>query len=333
MRRVRGKKMKNKKMLFVLFFAPSTFASVNMKDASFSKTWIDAEILHRTYASRSLYKGYFGYGWCSNLESRIKSQTENEIIMEDCGTTYTFIHKDKKDFQDITGAKRYIKRMEKYIYFQNDQGEFKKFDQSGRLLEFYNAQGSAMILSYDPVGRLKSLKALSSQARSDSWPSAAPPVWNIHWNDDYTRIEKIQMGSGKAIEYIYNKDDLTEVRENKSSTEYQYDSLHNMIKTQNGKGQKERIVYDANKDQVLEYAREDGCNESFQYHVISDAGEKAKTNENTRHDRSESKIQCGENVQHAQYDFWYQRKTSGKSVLSKVRFITDSGTEELSLKN
>jgi len=262
--------MKNKKMLFVLFFAPSTFASVNMKDASFSKTWIDAEVLHRTYTSRSLYKGYFGYGWCSNLESRIKSQAEKEIVMEDCGKTVHYIQKDKKEYQDITGAKNYIKKQDRYLYFQNAEGEFRKYDQTGKLLEFYNAQGAALILSYNDQGKLKTLKALTSQARSDTWSHEAPPEWQVKWNEDYSRIEKIEMKSSSTIDYIYNKEDLTEVKENKASTRYKYDQLHNMVELIGSDGKKERIMYDTAKDQVKEYTREDGCQENFQYYNVTD---------------------------------------------------------------
>lgn len=312
-------------MLFVLFFAPSTFASVNMKDASFSKTWIDAEVLHRTYTSRSLYKGYFGYGWCSNLESRIKSQTGKEIVMEDCGQTYRFIQKDKKDYQDITGEKNYIKRQDRYLYFQNASGEFRKYDPSGKLLEFYNAQGAALILTYNDQGKLKTLKALTSQARSDSWSAEAPPEWQVIWNSDFTRIEKIEMKSGQTFDYIYNKEDLTEVKENKTTTRYRYDELHNMVELVQPDGKKERIMYDSTKDQVMEYSREDGCEEKFQYYNVTEGP--------TRHDRSESQIRCGELTHHAQYDFWYNQKNNGQSVLAKVRFVTDSGSEELSLKN
>jgi YD repeat-containing protein len=317
--------MNNKKMLFVLFFAPSTFASVNMKDASFSKTWIDAEVLQRSYSSRSLYKGYFGYGWCSNLESRITLQTEKEIVLEDCGLTSRFALKKNRDYHDVSGAKRYIKRQDKYLYFQNDLGEFKKYDLSGRLLESFNAQGSALILTYDDKGRLKSLKALASQARTDSWPIDPPPEWMIHWNEDHTRIEKIQMSPRKQIDYIYKLDDLTKVTEDQASTKFKYDNLHNMLEFESSSGEKEKLSYEPISDKVIKHSRSDGCTEEFQYYNVTE-GDK-------RHDRSESKIKCGDSVQHAQYDFWYHKKTAGTSVLSKVRFVTDSGTQELSLKN
>ena len=67
-----------KKMFFLIaaFFPLSVFGIVDTRSAGYSKTFVDFRspgtgfllTAERTYNSRSLYNGLFGFGWCSNLE-------------------------------------------------------------------------------------------------------------------------------------------------------------------------------------------------------------------------------------------------------------------------
>ena len=66
--------------LFMLTLYPlSSWAVVDMKNANFADTWFDLIApgtgfdlrVTRTYNSRSVFNGIFGYGWCSNLETSL----------------------------------------------------------------------------------------------------------------------------------------------------------------------------------------------------------------------------------------------------------------------
>ena len=76
-----------------LFFALNSYAFVDMKNANYSHTWTDISLdgtgynlqLRRTYNSRSLHNGLFGFGWCSGYESKLKVTPEGNIKIVVCG--------------------------------------------------------------------------------------------------------------------------------------------------------------------------------------------------------------------------------------------------------
>ncbi|MFZ4403616.1 MAG: DUF6531 domain-containing protein [Pseudobdellovibrionaceae bacterium] len=87
-----------------------------MKNANYSNTWIDMEVpgsgydlkIIRTYNSRSLFSGYFGFGWCSDFETRIEVNAEGNIKLTECGAGMEILYSPrevtKKDV-DTTIAK------------------------------------------------------------------------------------------------------------------------------------------------------------------------------------------------------------------------------------
>ncbi len=87
-----------KKTLFILFFVSITYSSythsfIDMKNANYSDTWVDLQIpgggynleVVRTYNSRSLHNGIFGFGWCSEYETKIDITSTGELLLTQCG--------------------------------------------------------------------------------------------------------------------------------------------------------------------------------------------------------------------------------------------------------
>lgn len=76
-------------------------AIVDMKSANYSETWTDMIVpgvgydlrLARGYNSRSLFNGIFGFGWCSDYETKIDVTPEGNLKLTECGggmeVTYT----------------------------------------------------------------------------------------------------------------------------------------------------------------------------------------------------------------------------------------------------
>jgi YD repeat-containing protein len=79
--------------LLSLIFSVSSFAIVDMKNANFSNTWVDLDLpgtgydlkVSRTYNSRSLFNGMFGFGWCSDFETTIDVTAEGNLKLTECG--------------------------------------------------------------------------------------------------------------------------------------------------------------------------------------------------------------------------------------------------------
>lgn len=71
----------------------SAMAIVDMKSANFSDTWTDLTVpgvgydlrVNRTYNSRSLFNGLFGFGWCSDYETKIDVTPESTLRLTECG--------------------------------------------------------------------------------------------------------------------------------------------------------------------------------------------------------------------------------------------------------
>ncbi|MFS4459021.1 DUF6531 domain-containing protein [Bdellovibrio sp. HCB2-146] len=84
----------NKALLaFAFLFSAQAFALVDMKNANYSNTWIDMDVpgagydlkIVRTYNSRSLFNGMFGFGWCSDFETNMEVTAEGNIKVTECG--------------------------------------------------------------------------------------------------------------------------------------------------------------------------------------------------------------------------------------------------------
>lgn len=84
-----------KKAILAVSFLVSaqSYALVDMKNANYSNTWIDMDVpgtgydlkIVRTYNSRSLFNGMFGFGWCSDFETSMEVTSEGNIKVTECG--------------------------------------------------------------------------------------------------------------------------------------------------------------------------------------------------------------------------------------------------------
>ena len=77
-----------------LFYVSGALAVVDMKNANYADTWVDLVVpsgtgfdlkIQRTYNSRSLFNGIFGFGWCSDLETKIETTPEGNLELTECG--------------------------------------------------------------------------------------------------------------------------------------------------------------------------------------------------------------------------------------------------------
>jgi YD repeat-containing protein len=82
-------------LLFVahLFLGTSAFAIVDMRNANYADSFTDWNgqgtgydlRVYRTYNSRTLHNGLFGFGWCSDFETKLSVTPANTIIITECG--------------------------------------------------------------------------------------------------------------------------------------------------------------------------------------------------------------------------------------------------------
>ncbi len=92
--------------IFILLLGVPCVSSaiVDMKSANYSESWVDMTVpgigydlrVNRTYNSRSLFNGLFGFGWCSDYETRVDITPESNVRLTECGggAESTFIPKN-----------------------------------------------------------------------------------------------------------------------------------------------------------------------------------------------------------------------------------------------
>lgn len=81
------------KSILIFLFSFQAHALVDMKNANYSNTWVDMDVpgsgydlkIVRTYNSRSLFNGMFGFGWCSDFETNMEINAEGNIKVKECG--------------------------------------------------------------------------------------------------------------------------------------------------------------------------------------------------------------------------------------------------------
>lgn len=96
-------------------FAPiASFAIVDMKNANYSDNWVDITLsgtgyalrVTRTYNSRSVFNGMFGFGWCSDFETVLERLPEGRLKLTECGAGQEVIYSpgkfDKAALEKIT---------------------------------------------------------------------------------------------------------------------------------------------------------------------------------------------------------------------------------------
>ncbi len=84
------------KFIFSIMFlviSTNAFSFVDMKNANFADSWIDYKSngtgyqlkVQRTYNSRSTHDGLFGFGWCSDFETKLEVMPDSSLKVIECG--------------------------------------------------------------------------------------------------------------------------------------------------------------------------------------------------------------------------------------------------------
>lgn len=117
--------------LLIGMTASTAFGLVDMKNANYTNSWTDMEVpgpgydfkIIRTYNSRSLFNGMFGFGWCSDFETKMDVTPEGNIRVKECGggasTVYSAREVNKADI-DKTIAQIIAKKKQEKKVGQND---------------------------------------------------------------------------------------------------------------------------------------------------------------------------------------------------------------------
>lgn len=287
----------------ILIFALVTRAEVNMKDASYQVTFQDFPEIQRSYNSRSIYTGYFGFGWCSNLEKSLNMPSPKDIRLIECGVESPFVLMDENNslktriFENPLTSERLLFRSGKY-YLSFSNGEIRIFNRKGQNTEIRLPTGHFLALEYkgDKLSKIK-----NTQGR----------VFNIFINDS-DQIYRIADSSKNESIYLYEKTNLIQsLNSNKESHLYDYDHLNNLVKLTYPDKTEEVIVYNNENDRVVKVELRNKCLEYYDFYTA---------NKDPLHQVSTLTRKCGNKTIHQYiYEFWYKTRDDGKKYLERYK--------------
>lgn len=297
-------------------------ADVNMKDASYYKTWVDLEIqrgskvfqLRRTYSSRSLHQGLFGFGWCSDLEKSLDLRRKSEeIVLHDCRTNAPIKFKKISPTLYESANKESLEYRDKEYLRTTSKKSLQKFNKNGKLVSLVNASGDRLDLSYDLTGFLSKLRYNNSSeilVRADATKKRISQITNPH---------------NPGVLYTYLGQDLVRVNSAwKNVFNYQYDELHNLTRVQYPNQTQELIVYNTEQDWVVKVTDRNQCEELYKFQRQGSSSDNYTA---TAEKRCQNKV-----TNKTTYEFRHKARADGSKYLDQVKFSQGNKIQRVTYK-
>ncbi len=248
----------------------SAHALVDMNNASYSNTWIDVEVpgsgydmkIIRAYKSRTIYNGIFGFGWCSNFETKLEPTPEGNIKITECGDGQEIIYSareiNKKDVD--TTISQIITKMKADGKIKSASAEFWK-KQTDQLFEddSYRSQTARQYGIVVPIKEgmkfMANGKEVENVVLSKTFYTRNLPDGSYQRYDLQGHLINMYDKNGNFLKFAYEKDLLKEIEDNNSrklnfkyypnkkvkqitgpngiSTEYKYSAQEDLIWNKN----------------------------------------------------------------------------------------------------
>ncbi len=225
-------------IVVTLLISGTSGAVIDMKNSNFADSWSDIKVpgsgfelrIKRTYNSRSLFNGVFGYGWCSDYETKLEITAESGLLLTECGgglqVNYT---------QSIEGSKNIESTISKII------SEIKKRNKAMSAAELNKLSKD---LVNDQYLRIAFVKRLSLQGKVEA--------------------NKIYRANGRESEHIILKNNFyTRTLANGTMQRFNlkgqltrvYDKNRNFVKIEYKNSKLHRIIDNSGKQLNFVYSR------------------------------------------------------------------------------
>ena len=351
--------------LFLLLIAiPGAYAFVDTKNASYTKTFIDIFLpsshlplsVTRTYGSRSLYRGVFGYGWCSNLETRVEVLPDNSINVVECGggKEVPYVSKASKRNKAILITKimtevRKRKNLSKQYIKQVERDLHNSSLLQSELIRAFGLHGKAKVGQvYYAVGNENETIRFQGNRYTRQLANGEVQIFNkqgqliqeMNQSGSWIkiirkkgRIARVMDNKGRALQFRYNKAGnllhITGPGKRQARYEIKEDNLVTVINSDN-----ERYLHDYDKyHNLIKTTYPDGTTETLRHNTHKDwvIGFKDRKNcvesyiyssnsKNKNHYWTTVRKICGSVVtNNSRYEFWNRINPAGRKYLFRAR--------------
>lgn len=286
-----------------------------MKDASYQVSFTDFPELTRTYNSRSLHTGYFGFGWCSNIEKSLIIKSPRDIILKDCDLESPFVLTDEnillktRTFENPLTLEKILFKTGSYTLYLKT-GEIRIFNRKGQTTLVIQPGGQKMAFQY--IGNtLESIHTHDGK--------------NLKFQvNDTNQVFKIESGGGRGPSsiYLYEKENLIQsVDSLQSSHLYEYDKLNNIVKLTYPDKTHEYITYNNDHDRVIKMELRNKCQEYYDFFT---------ENKDPLHQISTLTRKCDNKTIHQYiYEFWYKTRSDGLRYLERYKINQSKQTLDI----
>ncbi len=255
-------------------------ALVDMNNAGYSNTWTDLEVpgtgydmrVLRAYKSRTIYIGLFGFGWCSEFETRLETTPEGNLKISECGDGQEIVYSarelTKKDVE--SSIKQIITKMRADKKLSSNAAEYWKnievqlYDDS-EVRSQYARQFGIIVPVKEGTKYMANAKEVENVILSKGVYTRTLPDGSMQRFDGEGRLTHMYDKNGNYLKFEYQKDLLTEITDNNSRklafkyypnkkvqritgpnglmTEYKYNQQEDLIWNRNAWAKKETDVY------------------------------------------------------------------------------------------
>lgn len=370
--------MKKLSFLIGTLVATQALAIVDMKNANFANSWVDLEVpgsgydlkVTRTYNSKSLFEGIFGFGWCSDFETSLQVTAEGNIKLTECGAGqeifYTPREFGRKEIDRTIGQiidkvkaskkvdEKALKSLAEDMISDHDlrskfafaykvsvpAKEGMKFFANGREVESITlAKGvytrhlpDGSFMRFDKIGRLTHMYDKNGNFLKLDYDSA--------------NLKEIVDNNGRRLTFKFysNRKVKTITGPNNLNVSYKFNNLNDLSWTKNAWGSVYTYEYDDVHNLVkanypdktfisLTYDKKNDWVTSFadrEKCLESYKYEFDDKNPKTHYWSSVKKV-CGkEVVNESKHEFWYAERKDGQAYLSRVASTVNSNVTDIS---
>lgn len=232
--------MKKIMLIFTIFFiSSSVFGLVDMKNGNYSKSFVDFEVkgntfplkMERTYNSRSLYRGLFGMGWCSNLETRVDVLPDGIPKLTVCGGGMEIHYSSKKDKPNIPYQ---VSEIIKIVKIQNKNLSKKYFQDLEKKLFRSNVLRTEFLRAYKVKGKIKGNQKYFAEGRKNDFlqyntqgffKRSMPNSFHQFFRASDGRLVQISDRAGNYVKIVWKKNRPDYIMDNKGrKIEFKYRS-------------------------------------------------------------------------------------------------------------
>lgn len=213
-----------------LLLTVSAHAVVDMKNANFSQAWVDIEVpgsgydmrVQRTYNSRSLFNGIFGFGWCSDFETRMNITAEGNLKITECGAGHELFYSPRelarKDVEQT--IQKIVSKMKEEKAVGRNEDFYKKL--TVELLE-QDVRRAQMAQQYSVLIPIKEGTKFYANGREVEHIVFQKTFYTRNLQDGSSqrfdtkgRLTHMYDKNGNFLKFEYDKDNMTQVMDNNS---------------------------------------------------------------------------------------------------------------------